>query len=887
MLNRICLLVLLLGASCGLRARLIGAETQLVVASHPVAGPPGQLEPEVLDFRYAPKRWQTCIGLPDDPAKTLVGSDGGIYFAFGKGSSKHFGFGSYLLADLVADGKAEAPRQELHRARVPAIITRSRKGPVELRQVAWASPPAATGAPKRSDFLWLTVSNTGSAPAAARLRVTAESPDPLKLDASRTRLVSEDDAGRLFCTFSRPCEPSVVAKQAAAPERLRIRSVAHHVVRNWASPTPAGCDSFKHIIVGNRNPLVFEFSAEPGERYVAVFGLIEAWHKEPGNRPMELLIENQPVRQIDLIRDSGRNRPVILPFPALDDNGDGKIRLAVRSLPGAPDQSPVVSGIWVFPAASAPAAEALLTGQVPGAALGYVNAEHLPGQVFPTELTWDCGTLAPGQTCELFLSAPQNDEARHSTDLPAAAQAELERAVRFWESAALPYSQVQVPDPAVQDLLDSCIRNLYQAREIKNGHPKFQVGPTCYRGAWAADGAFILETIAYLGRPQEAREGIEAQIDQDDGPGGVEFSKKTGLRLFTLWRHAQLTGDRDWLRTMWPRVEREVKQIMEYRAMTRQEPGTPNCGLMPPGTGDGGLGGPFREYTNVYWTLAGLRAASEAAQWMGESQQVSAWQAEFEDYWAAFDRARQRDKRTDASGNVFVPPVMPGEPEQLPQRGAWAFLQSIYPGRLFAADDALMRGTLGMLDANQREGLIYGTGWIADGIWNYAASFYGHAHLWLGHGRKAAATLYAFGNHASPLLIWREEQNVRGEREKYVGDMPHNWASAEFIRLVRHLLVLERGNELHLLEGLPRRWTQPGAETRLSAIPTTFGAMSLALRFSPDGTSATLELDPPRREAPAKIVIHAEHLGAFAGDRTSAAVPATGRLVLELPLRRP
>ncbi len=107
---------------------------------------------------------------------------------------------------------------------------------------------------------------------------------------------------------------------------------------------------------------------------------------------------------------------------------------------------------------------------------------------------------------------------------------------------------------------------------------------------------------------------------------------------------------------------------------------------------------------------------------------------------------------------------MKGEQPQLPQRGAWAFLQSIFPGRIFAADDPLMLGTLAMLDANQREGLIYGTGWIADGVWNYAASFYGHAHLWLGHGRKAAATLYAFGNHAAPLLCWREEQNPVGER---------------------------------------------------------------------------------------------------------------------------
>ncbi len=105
-----------------------------------------------------------------------------------------------------------------------------------------------------------------------------------------------------------------------------------------------------------------------------------------------------------------------------------------------------------------------------------------------------------------------------------------------------------------------------------------------------------------------------------------------------------------------------------------------------------------------------------------------------------------------------------------------------------------MLGTMAMLDAHEKEGLIHGTGWLADGIWNYAASFYGHAHLWLGHGRKAAATLYAFANHASPLLCWREEHNLAGAKEEYCGDMPHNWASAEFLRLTRHCLILERGS---------------------------------------------------------------------------------------------
>ena len=35
---------------------------------------------------------------------------------------------------------------------------------------------------------------------------------------------------------------------------------------------------------------------------------------------------------------------------------------------------------------------------------------------------------------------------------------------------------------------------------------------------------------------------------------------------------------------------------------------------MPIGFGDGGLGGKHREYTNVYWTLAGLHAAIELAE---------------------------------------------------------------------------------------------------------------------------------------------------------------------------------------------------------------------------------------------------------------------------------
>jgi hypothetical protein len=61
--------------------------------------------------------------------------------------------------------------------------------------------------------------------------------------------------------------------------------------------------------------------------------------------------------------------------------------------------------------------------------------------------------------------------------------------------------------------------------------------------------------------------------------------------------------------------------------------------------------------------------------------------------------------------------------------------------------------------------------------------------------------------------------------------MPHNWASAEFIRLVRHLLVFERGETLELLSGLPENWIYPGAVAELEKTPTRFGPVSLKLEI--------------------------------------------------------
>ncbi|MCG2462367.1 hypothetical protein K8352_16520 [Flavobacteriaceae bacterium F89] len=454
--------------------------------------------------------------------------------------------------------------------------------------------------------------------------------------------------------------------------------------------------------------------------------------------------------------------------------------------------------------------------------------------------------------------------------------------IDFWEIySPVPSGTITIPDEGIQSLIDASLRNIWQAREIVDGRISFQVGPTCYRGLWIVDGAFILEAATMVGRGSDARDGIEYMLSfqQPNGKFGKltpDFWKENGIVLWASVRHALLTQDKEWLKSVWPKLSKTVSFIEELRRMTLLNEISVDDGLIPPGAIDGGLWGEDDkgEYSNVYWNLIGLKAMVEAANWIGETNDAKNWGKEYDDFYASFQKAANRDKQVDTFGNTYLPIPMESKYYSLPQRAQWAFCQGVYPGQLFAQNDPIANGTMDMLDTTLQEGMVMGTGWIIDGIWNYFASFYGHAKLWMGDGDKAVRSLYAFANHASPLLAWREEHNPRDLPDHYVGDMPHNWASAEFIRLSIHLLALDRGKELHLFEGLPKEWVKPGMETSLKNIATPFGKLSFSLKVNTSGKSALLNIDALTDKSCDKIVVHTRGWSTGTVDKTIELIPS-------------
>ncbi|MBI2302118.1 MAG: hypothetical protein HYU66_24710, partial [Armatimonadetes bacterium] len=429
-----------------------------------------------VDHRYAPVTWQTCLGLPDDWQKTLVGNDGALLYDY---PGPFADFSIRLLCGAAEP--AEFVNQSLLDPRVPIVRTVRRRGELTCTEEAFAVAP----------------------------------------------------------------RPAVAEAKAPGLERIGPPDV----IPGHARPAAACLPAFRDIAVGWNRPIQYRFHCEPGGRYTVVFGLCEGWWGEAGHRIQVLTAEGAEPSTVDLAATPGQNQPAVYRFEAEDRDRDGRLDLTVAAAPEATDTNTVLSALWVFAPGQAPSDADLIAGRATGS-LDFVacgsaapagpprhdlllvrwhNAGAAAARVAPT-LTIQ-STLPPeadgdrrlrlGPDSAVSFAAPvtlvaagdrQWTVALTPIDLPPGGEALVpilvargravldvpcrlddaldwrRRAERYWRDADLPYGRIRVPDAGIQAQLDSAVRNIYQAREIKQDLPAFQVGPTCYRGLWVVDG---------------------------------------------------------------------------------------------------------------------------------------------------------------------------------------------------------------------------------------------------------------------------------------------------------------------------------------------------------------------------------------------------------------
>jgi hypothetical protein len=455
---------------------------------------------------------------------------------------------------------------------------------------------------------------------------------------------------------------------------------------------------------------------------------------------------------------------------------------------------------------------------------------------------------------------------------------ELLDEVRRWWVGWKPFGDVQWNYPSHHgNFLTACARNIQQARELKNDRLVFQVGPTVYRGLWIVDGNFLLEAARYLGYDKEADDGLRSEWSKQLPTGQVvaavpgEHWKDTAIAMFTLVRQCELKQDWSDFRELEPSVRKAVDFLRSIRDEGKKGDSTNGkYGLLAPGFADGGIDGVRSEFTNTVWTLAGLKAVASASARL-KMGSLSAADTLYRELRAAFQAAARQEMVTHPDGFEYLPMLATDDSayrnpdawdRPRPQSAQWALSHAIFPGAVFAPDDPIVKGHIALLQSCTREDIPAETGWLwHEAVWNYNASFAAHIYLWAGLHSWAARTFAGFLNHASPLMCWREEQPLQKALVgQDWGDMPHNWASAECVRYLRHMLVLEDGLRLRLAEGTGAALNTEGIEYSLQQTPTRFGRIDFGLEQNGGHTArirfsmVPSEIKPQSVELPAMLV---------------------------------
>ena len=483
------------------------------------------------------------------------------------------------------------------------------------------------------------------------------------------------------------------------------------------------------------------------------------------------------------------------------------------------------------------------------------------------------GEAEPDQPLRYFVRFPQENQ---SVDLLAEMlqqpDALLDEVREFWKRWK-PFGSVAWSYPGKHgDFLIACARNIQQAREMKDGRLVFEVGPTMYRNLWIVDGNFLLEAARYLGYDREADEGLLSEwakqlpSGQIVAGGGGEHWKDTAIAIFTLVRQCELKQSWQMFEDLEPNVRRAIDFLMQLRSQARKgDSSNGRYGLLAPGFADGGIGGVRSEFTNTVWALAGLKAAVETADRLNIDFRGA--RTFYEELRASFLSAAKREMVRHPKGFEYLPMLAQDDPawkdgdpwnRPRPQTAQWALSHAIFPGLVFDKNDPIVRGHIALMQACTQEDVPSETGWLwHDSIWNYNASFAAHVYLWAGLQDWADRTFRGFLNHASPLYCWREEQPLQQALVgQDWGDMPHNWASAECVRYLRHTLLLEDGPTMRLLEGVALN-PADGQRFSLEQSPTRFGRVTLQVEpLDNKGWRLDFALAPSQR--PGKVELPAD-----------------------------
>lgn len=505
-------------------------------------------------------------------------------------------------------------------------------------------------------------------------------------------------------------------------------------------------------------------------------------------------------------------------------------------------------------------------------------------------------TIPAGESCEVFLAMPSG-----KAEVPANGAAAFDEALREMRGRLADVT-FELPAGAAREAARTFKTAAGQILINRDG-PALQPGPRRYTRSWIRDGVIMGAALLRNGdlkalpdfirwyAPYQRKDGFVPCCVDRSGPDWLVEHDSHGQLIYGVAESHRFTGDRGFLKELWPQVRKAAKFIVKLRAqrLTAEysEPDKVNrYGLLPESAShEGYLAHPVHSYWDDFWGLRGLLDAAEIAGVLGKRAE-----ADFFAEQALWFRATLHASILaviEAKGLNYIPgSVEWADFDPTATSNAISLLQAL---------DDLPRGPLdAMFDLfvhdfrRKHSGAMEWSNYTA-----YEIRIIG-ALVRLGKRAEANELLETFLADRRPLawnqwpeISWRDPRSPG-----HLGDVPHTWISAEFMLAFASLFAFERDSDQALVigAGLPLEWLEGGISVK--GLRTWHGALDLSMKV--DGEleveiggevrvpTGGFVLRPPCPGPIRSVTVNGRTMKKFAADEvTIRALPATIRIAYQ------
>lgn len=419
---------------------------------------------------------------------------------------------------------------------------------------------------------------------------------------------------------------------------------------------------------------------------------------------------------------------------------------------------------------------------------------------------------------------------------------------RGWRSHGDRGMRLVLPDARLADAVEANRRFLLLLHDGDEITP----GPATYHRFWFRDAAYLLAALDRYGYHDEVAD-VLASYPGRQRTDGFFFSQRhewdaNGAALVALEDHRRMTGDAGLAEAMVGPIAKGVHWIDRTRRQGRRRGDPLLAGLLPAGVSAEHFGPFDYYYWDDFWAVAGLRAGAELLAAAGQPEAAEDAGRFAREMWA--DVRASLDLVAERLGTAAIP----AGPRRHLDPGAIGSLVACAPLDLLPADDERIAATAEVIRDRftLADGRAFYQGISHTGLGTYLTVQLAAVELRAGD-RRCLDRLAWMLDAASPTWTWPEAIHPRLPGG-CMGDGHHGWAAAEFLTLVRDLLVREVDDGLAVASLLPDGWYGQGWEVH--GAPTARGRVSYAVRWHGERPALLWEVqpgagtEPPRLSAP-------------------------------------